>query len=88
MKERNLSRCIFQAYSATLATFVSQVEIKTPNYIYLVFSPRVSYENDDDMFIEIYRIREVFKEALISFNNKQLRHWQRGCNPILCYGKC
>jgi len=28
------------------------------------------------VFIEIYRIREVFKESLISFNNKQLRHWK------------
>jgi len=32
MKERNPSRCIFHAYSATSATFVSQVEIKTPNF--------------------------------------------------------
>jgi hypothetical protein len=76
MKERNLSRCIFHVYSATSATFVSQVEIETPNYIYLVFSPRVIYENVDNVFIEIYRIREVFKETLISFYNKQLRHWK------------
>jgi hypothetical protein len=62
----NLSRCIFHVYSATLATFVSQVEIETPNYIYLVFSPRVIYENVDNVFIEIDRIREVFKESLIS----------------------
>ena len=28
-----------------------------------------SYENVDNVFIEIYRIREVFKESLISLNN-------------------
>ena len=76
MKERHPSRCIFHAYSATSATFVSQVEIETPNYIYLVFSPCVIYENVDNVFIEIYRICEVFKETLISFNNKKLRHWK------------
>jgi hypothetical protein len=64
MKEHNLSRCIFHVYSATSATFVSQVEIETLNYIYLVFSPRVIYENVDNVFIEIYHIREVFKETL------------------------
>jgi hypothetical protein len=38
----------------------SQVEIETLNYIYLVFSLRVINENVDNVFIEIYRIREVF----------------------------
>ena len=61
MKERNPSRCIFHDYSATSATFVSQVEIETPNYIYLVFSPRVIYENVDNVFIEI-SYPEVFKK--------------------------
>jgi len=56
MKERNPSRCIFHAYSATSATFVSRVEIEISNYIYLVFSPRVIYENVDIVFIESYRI--------------------------------
>jgi hypothetical protein len=76
MKERNPSRCIFHAYSATSATFISQVEIKTPIYIYLVFSPRLIYENVDNVFIEI-SYPEVFKETLISFNNEQLRHRKR-----------
>ena len=76
MKEHNLSRCIFHVYSATSATFVSQVEIETLNYIYLVFSLRVINENVDNVFIEIYRIREVFQETLILFNNKPLRHWK------------
>jgi hypothetical protein len=66
----------FHAYSATSATFVSQVEIETRRYIYLVFSPRVIYENVDNVLIEIYRICEVFKETSISFNNKQLHHWK------------
>ena len=66
----------FHAYSATSATFVSQVEIETQRYIYLVFSPRVIYEHVDNVFIEIYRICEEFKETSISFNNKQLRHWK------------
>jgi len=57
MKERNPSRCIFHTYSGISATFLSRVEIETPNYIYLVFSPRVIYENIDIVFIEIYRIR-------------------------------
>jgi hypothetical protein len=37
MKERNLSRCIYHAYSATSVAFASHVEIETPNYIFLVF---------------------------------------------------
>ena len=57
MKEHIPLRCMFHAYSATSATFVSLVEIETPNYIYLVFSPHVIYENIDIVFIEIYRIR-------------------------------
>jgi hypothetical protein len=45
---------------------------RPPNYIYLVFSPPVSYENVDNVFIEIDRIREVFKESLISFNKAEV----------------
>ena len=56
-KEHNPSKCIFLAYSATSATFLSPVVIETPNYIYLLFSPRVIYENVDIVFIEINRIR-------------------------------
>jgi hypothetical protein len=56
MKERNPSRCIFYAFSASSVTFVSQVEIETPNYTFLIFYPRVIYENVDIVFIEIYHI--------------------------------
>ena len=85
MKERNPVRCLYHAYSATSATFVSKVEIETPNYIFLVFHPCVIYKNVDIMFIEIYRIyplsilKVIFlksKETFISFNNKQQRHWK------------
>ena len=59
-KEHNPSKCIFCAYSATSATFLSQVVIEPPNHIYLVFSPRVIYENVATVFIEINRICKVF----------------------------
>jgi len=62
MKERNPSRCTYHAYSATSVIFVPQVEIETPNYIFLVFYPRVIYENVDIVFIEIYRIRYGLKK--------------------------
>ena len=71
-----LSYLYFPCYAYSVASFESQVEIETLNYIYLVFSLHVINENVDSVFIEIYRIREVFQETLISFNNKQIRHWK------------
>ena len=64
MKERNLSRCIYHAYSTTSVTFASHVEIENPNDIFLVhfvFYSCVTYENVDIMFIEIYHIRYCLK---------------------------
>ena len=66
---RNVIRRDVFSTPATSATFISQVEIETPNYIYLVFSACVIYENVDNVFIEI-SYPEVFKENLISFNNE------------------
>ena len=92
MKERNPARCIYHAYSATSVTFVSQVEIETLNYIFLVFYPCVIYKNVDIVFIEIYRIyplsilKVIFltsKETFISFNKKTMAPLERGCNQTL-----
>ena len=88
MKERNKLRCIYHAYSATLVTFVSQVEIETPNYIFLVFYPCVIYENVDIVFIEIYCIGlSILKVIFLKSNPETLiSPLKRGCNPTMAMG--
>jgi hypothetical protein len=51
---------VFQRILNGQPSFVSQDEIETPNYTFLIFYPRVIYENVDIVFIEIYCIQNAF----------------------------